>query len=55
LERDAAGGGRLATAMGVCSGAYHEIVKITHGALWDDFYRIRFAGECLTWDDVRLR
>lgn len=30
-----------------------EIVKKTHGRLWEDYLWIRFEGENLTWDDVR--
>jgi len=32
-----------------------EMIKITHGVDWDDFYWIRFEGEDLTWEDVRVR
>ena len=29
-----------------------EIVKVTHGRLWEDFLWIRFPGETITWKDV---
>lgn len=29
-----------------------EIVKVTHGRLWEDFIWIRFPGETLKWKDV---
>lgn len=29
-----------------------EIVKVTHGRLWDDYLWIKFEGEDLTWKDV---
>ncbi len=32
-----------------------KMVQITHGVDWDDFYWIRFEGENLTWEDVRVR
>ena len=31
-----------------------EIVRKTHGFLWDDYMWIRFEGETLTWEDVNL-
>lgn len=33
----------------------YEIFKQTHGIDIDDFKWFRFAGESLTWDDVRVR
>lgn len=33
----------------------YEIVKKTHGIQWDDFYWIRFKGENLTYNDVKVR
>lgn len=32
-----------------------EIVKITHGVMWEDFLWLKFPGETLTWEDVKLR
>lgn len=32
-----------------------QIVKITHGAMVDDVFWIRFEGEDLTWNDVNPR
>lgn len=32
-----------------------EIVKQTHGAMWDDCFWLRFAGENLKWEDVNPR
>lgn len=31
-----------------------DIVRKTHGFLWDDYMWIRFEGEKLTWEDVNL-
>lgn len=33
----------------------YEIVKITHGVMWEDFQWIRFPGEKVSWKDVKLR
>lgn len=32
-----------------------KMVQITHGVDWDDFYWIRFEGEDIRWEDVRVR
>lgn len=32
-----------------------QIIKITHGAMVDDLFWIRFEGEDLTWDQVNPR
>ncbi|MCD8300060.1 MAG: hypothetical protein LUC41_02625 [Clostridiales bacterium] len=32
-----------------------EIVKITHGVMWEDFLWLKFPGESITWEDVKLR
>lgn len=32
-----------------------EIVKVTHGRMWNDFTWIRFEGENLVWKDIALR
>lgn len=32
-----------------------EIVKKTHGVMFEDFIWIRFEGEELTWEDVKIR
>lgn len=32
-----------------------EIVKITHGVMWEDFLWLKFPGEQITWDEVKLR
>ena len=32
-----------------------EIIKTTHGVMWEDFHWIKFEGEELTYDKVRLR
>ena len=34
---------------------HYEIVKITHGVMWEDFNWIRFPGEEIVWKDVKLR
>lgn len=31
------------------------IVRKTHGIQFDDFYWIRFEGEDITWEDVKIR
>lgn len=30
-------------------------MKITHGVTYEDFFWIRFPGETITWEDVRVR
>ncbi len=32
-----------------------EIVKRTHGVMFEDFIWIRFEGETLVWEDVKIR
>lgn len=32
-----------------------KMIRITHGVDWDDFYWVRFEGEDLKWEDVRVR
>lgn len=32
-----------------------EIVKITHGVMWEDFLWLKFPGEDITWEDVKVR
>ena len=32
-----------------------EIVKKTHGVMFEDFIWVRFEGEALTWEDVKIR
>lgn len=32
-----------------------EIVKKTHGVMWEDFLWLRFPEENLTWEDVKIR
>ena len=32
-----------------------EIVKKTHGVMFEDFIWIRFEGENITWEDVKIR
>lgn len=32
-----------------------EWVRISHGVMFDDFLWIRFPGENLTWEDVKIR
>ena len=38
--------------MGLSSYNPWEIVKITHGFMWEDFTWIRFEGETLQWRDI---
>lgn len=33
----------------------YEIVKITHGAMWEDFMWLKFPDETITWEEVNLR
>lgn len=33
----------------------YEIVRITHGVMWEDFLWLRFPGETITWDEVKVR
>jgi hypothetical protein len=32
-----------------------EIVKKTHGVMFEDFIWVRFEGEKITWKDVKIR
>lgn len=32
-----------------------EIVKKTHGVMWEDFLWIKFPTEDVTWDEVKVR
>ncbi len=32
-----------------------KIVQITHGVMWEDFLWLRFPGEDLRWEDVKIR
>ncbi len=32
-----------------------EWVKITHGVTYEDLFWVRFLGESLTWEDVKVR
>lgn len=32
-----------------------EIIKKTHGIMWEDSLWIRFDGENIAWEDVRIR
>lgn len=32
-----------------------EIVKKTHGVMFEDFIWVRFEGEKLVWEDVKIR
>lgn len=33
----------------------YEIVRITHGTMWEDFQWLKFPGEEIGWKDVKLR
>lgn len=32
-----------------------EIVKLTHGVMWEDYLWLKFPGENVTWEDVKVR
>lgn len=32
-----------------------EIVRVTHGLQFDDYYWVKFKGEDINWDDIKLR
>lgn len=32
-----------------------EIIKKTHGVMWEDYLWVKFDGEELTWEDVKAR
>lgn len=32
-----------------------EWVKITHGVTYEDLFWVRFPGEVITWEDVKVR
>lgn len=33
----------------------YEIVKKTHGVMWEDFLWMKFPNENITWEDVKIR
>lgn len=33
----------------------YEIVKVTHGVMWEDFLWLKFPGENIAWEDVKVR
>ncbi len=33
----------------------YEWIKISHGVTYEDFFWIRFEGESITWNDVKVR
>lgn len=46
---------RILEALGLESYNIWDILEIKHGVMYDDFVWIRFKGEELCWDDVRIR
>jgi len=38
-----------------CEDDLYDIVKKTHGVMFEDFLWIKFEGEELTWEDVKIR
>ena len=45
----------LLKACGLQSYDVMGIIKATHGRMYNDFVWIRFEGEALTYDDIKLR
>lgn len=33
----------------------YEIVRLTHGVMWEDNMWLKFPGEDVSWKDVRVR
>lgn len=33
----------------------YEIVKITHGVMWEDYMWFKFPEETISWEDVKVR
>lgn len=33
----------------------YEIVRLTHGVMWEDNMWLKFPGEDVSWEDVRVR
>lgn len=33
----------------------YEIIKVTHGVMWEDFLWIKFPHEEISWEDVKVR
>lgn len=33
----------------------YKIAKVIHGVLWDDYQWIKFPGDSIGWEDVKLR
>lgn len=44
----------LAQAGLTCNSPWHWI-RITHGVTYDDFWWIKFPGEKISWEDVKIR
>lgn len=45
----------LLSAMGLKEYQVMDIIKKTHGLKWDDYTWIRFEGENLTYEDIKIR
>ncbi len=33
----------------------YQILRKTHGVMWEDFLWLKFDGESVTWDEVKVR
>lgn len=47
--------GRILAAAGMTENNPYEWCRRTHGVTWEDFFWIRYEGEDITWEDVRIR
>ncbi len=41
--------------MGLSWNSPYDFCRKTHGVTWEDFFWIRYDGEDITWEDVRVR
>lgn len=41
--------------LGLAEYNVYEILRKTHGVMWEDFLWLKFEGESVTWDEVKVR
>ena len=46
---------KILASVGLKSNNPYEWVKITHGVTYEDFFWIKFDGEDINWEDVKVR
>ena len=55
FPRSRADANELLEMLGLSDYNPYELIKRSHGAMFDDFYWINFEHETLTWNDVNPR